>query len=43
MLDTAYMRCTVKVGGENCGCITVQDANALLSRIRVLLDEEEPE
>lgn len=41
LVDTAYTRCTVKIKGENCGCITVEDANNLLNRISVLLDEKE--
>lgn len=41
LIDTAYTRCAVKIGGENCGCVTIEDANSLLKRINILVDEEE--
>jgi len=40
LVDVAYTRCTVRVEGKDCGCMTINDANDLLKRIQILVEDE---
>lgn len=41
LVDVAYERCTIRIEGKNCGCITINDANDLLKRISLLVEDKD--